>query len=109
MEQPGTIEAHDLDDGELFRNRVADHHLGGKAEGLEAAVVAAFLAEVDQHLALALEELLHRIDDAGGADLFVLIGGEAAAQAEGVDGAAIAGAEDLGANDRRARIGLPGA
>ena len=69
-----------------------DLHLGGQAEGLEALVVAAFLAEVDQHLALALQQLLDRIDDAGGADLFVLVGGEGAAQAEGIDGAAVAGA-----------------
>ena len=73
---------------------------GRQAERLEAPVVTALLAEVDQHLALALQQLLDGLDDAVGADLLVLVGGEGAAQPEGVERLAVAGRKDLRADDR---------
>src|SRR5690606_3428094 len=100
VKQADAVEARDLDDGEFLRDGVGDRGLGRHLEGPQAPVVARDLAQVDEHLALALEQLPDRVDDAGGADLLVLVGGEGAPQAEGVDGAAVAAGEDLRADDR---------
>ena len=62
----------------------------GSVNGLQPPVVARVVAEVARDLLLALQQLLHGVDDAGRADLLVLVGLEGAAQAEGVDGAAVA-------------------
>src|SRR5690606_15307751 len=100
VQQAGAIEAHDLDDGELAAEGVGDGDLRGHGERLEAPVVAAVLAEVDEHLAATLQQLLDRVDDAGCPYLLVLVGGEGAAQAEGIDRATVSGSEDLGADNR---------
>ena len=72
----------------------------GSVKGFSRRLWRLSLPRSMQDLALALQQLLDRIDDAGGADLFVLVGGEGAAQAEGVEGAAVAGRKDLRADDR---------
>src|SRR5690606_30999474 len=79
---------------------VRDRDLRRERKGPQALVVSRFLAEVDQHLPLALEKLADRIDNARGADLFVLIGGEGALETESVDRPAVARRENLRADDR---------
>ena len=73
-----------------FSERLFETVTGRQAEGLEAAIVPALLAQIDEDLALALQQLLDRLDDAVSADLSSSSEVKARRRRKSIEGKAVA-------------------